>query len=177
MLMAEAWARTPSIGRTGMPRPVCEAARSAAPDSLCLGSGSAAITLVHAFIGGLSVAAGTAHARWLRQIATVCSAEVLPATITEASRALGPILPSSARERWPFCVLHDSCHAAPLDQPGLPPIGSGRRTGGSRRHPHPVILVANGHCVGAGGAGSCCMGVSPSNRKSVARTTLSHLPR
>ena len=32
------------------------------------------------------------------------------------------MLPSSARELWPFCVLRDSCHAALPDQPGLPPI-------------------------------------------------------
>ena len=47
VLGAEAWARTPSIERTGVSRPVCEAARSAAADSACLGSGSATRTLVH----------------------------------------------------------------------------------------------------------------------------------
>ena len=46
VLMADAWARTPSIARTGMHRPVCEAPRSAAADSPCLGGGSAAKTLV-----------------------------------------------------------------------------------------------------------------------------------
>ena len=100
-----------------MPRPVCEAARSAAADSPCLGGGSATKTLVHPCIGRLSVVAGTARARWLRQLAAVCWAEMLPATTSEAGRALGPMLPASARERWPFCVLRDSCHAAKLDKP------------------------------------------------------------
>ena len=142
VLMAEAWARTPSIARTGMPIPVCEAARSAAADSPCLGSGSATKTLAHACIGRLSVVAGTARARWLRQLAAACWAEVLPVIASEAGRALGPMLPSSARERWPFCVLRESCHAALPDQPGLPPIGSGRPTGGSRHHPYPLGLAA-----------------------------------
>ena len=134
-LMAEAWVRTPSITRTGMPRPVCEAARSAAADSPCLGSGSATKTLAHACIGRLYVVAGAARARWMWQLAAVCWAEMLPIATAEADRGLGPMLPSSARELWPFCVLRDSCHAAVPDQPGLPPIGSGRRTGGSRRRP------------------------------------------
>ena len=95
-----------------MRRPVCETARSAAADSPCLGSGSATKTLVHACIGRVSVAAGTARARWLRQLAAACWAEVSPTTTAEASRALGPMLPASARERWPFFVLRDSCHAA-----------------------------------------------------------------
>ena len=72
VLMAEAWARTPSIGRTGMLTPVCEAARVAPADAACLGSGSAARTLVHPCIGRLSVAGGTARARWLQQLAAVC---------------------------------------------------------------------------------------------------------
>ena len=92
-----------------MPTPVCEAARSAPADAACLGSGSAARTLGHPCIGRLSVAGGTARARWLRQLAAVCWAEVLPATTTEADRALGPMLPSSARGHWPFCVVRDSC--------------------------------------------------------------------
>ena len=138
VLMAEAWSRTPSIGRTGMLRPVCEAARSAAAGSPCLGSGKATKILVQPCIGGLSVAAGTARARWVWQLATVCWAEVLPTTTSEADRGLGPMPPSSARELWPFCVLRDSCHAALPDPPGLPPIGSGRRTGGSRHHPYPL---------------------------------------
>ena len=119
VLMAEAWARTPSIARTGMPRPVCEAARSAAANSPYLGSGSATKTLVHACIGRLSVVAGTARARWMWQLAAVCWAEMLPTTIVEADRVLGPMLPSSARELWPLCVLRDSCHAALPDQPGF----------------------------------------------------------
>eukprot|EP01044_Picomonas_judraskeda_P036956 COSAG03_NODE_16557_length_398_cov_0.842809_1_plen_61_part_01 len=57
-------------------RSVCEAASSAAADPPCLGSGSATKTLVHPCIGRVSVAAGTARARWLRQRAAVCWAEV-----------------------------------------------------------------------------------------------------
>ena len=110
VLMAEAWARTPSIGRTGMPRPGCEAGRSAAAESLCLGSGSAAKTLVHARIGRLSVVAGTVRARWLRQLTTGCWAEVVSSATTDADRAFGPMLPSSGLEHWPFCVVRDSCH-------------------------------------------------------------------
>ena len=141
-LIAEAWSRTPSIGKTGMPKPVCEAVRSTPADVPCLGSGSAARTLVQPCIGRVSVAAGTARARWLRQLAAICWAEVLPVTTAEANRALGPMLPSSAWEHWPFCVVRDSCHAAQPYQPGLPPIGSGRRTGGSRHHPYPPRLAA-----------------------------------
>ncbi len=48
VLMAEAWVQAHSIGRTGMHRPVYEVARSATTDSPCLGSGSAARTLVRA---------------------------------------------------------------------------------------------------------------------------------
>ena len=98
-LVAEAWVGAPSIGRTTMLRPVCEAPRSAAADSPCLGSASAAKTPVHPCIGRLSVVAGAAGARWLRQLAAVCWAGVLPAATTEAGRALGPMLPSPARER------------------------------------------------------------------------------
>ena len=103
-----------------MRRPVCGVARSALADAACLGSGSATRTLVRACIGRLSVVAGTAHARWCSPFAAVCWAEVLPVIAADAGRALGPMLPSSARERWPFCVLRDSCHAALPDQPGLP---------------------------------------------------------
>ena len=109
------------------PRPVCEAARSVASNSPCLGSGSPTKTLAHVCIGHLSVVAGTAHARWLRQLAAACWVEVLPITPAEADRALGPMLPSSAREHWPFCVVRDSCHAALPDQPGFSPIGSDAR--------------------------------------------------
>ena len=157
-----------------MLRPVCEAPRSAAADSPCLGSASAAKTPVHPCIGRLSVVAGAAGARWLRQLAAVCWAGVLPAATTEAGRALGPMLPSSAREHWPFCVVRDSCHTALPEQPSLPLIGSGRRTGGSGRHPYPSDRLADdGHCLDAAGAGPCCMGVSLSHRKSVAQTPLS----
>ena len=78
-----------------------------------------------------------------RKLAAVCLAEVLPVTAADAGRALGPMLPSSARERWPFCVLRDSCHAALPDQPGSPSIGSGRWTGGSRRHPLLIRLATD----------------------------------
>ena len=49
--------------------------------------------------------AGTARARWMWQLAAVCWAEMLPIAIAEADRGLGPMLPSSARELWPFCAL------------------------------------------------------------------------
>ena len=32
--------------------------------------------------------------------------EMLPITAAEAGKALGPMLPASAREHWPSCVLH-----------------------------------------------------------------------
>ena len=166
VLMAEAWVRTPSIGRTGMPRPVCEATKAAAADSACLGSGSATKALAHACIGRLSVVAGTAHARWSSTFAVVCWAEALPVTAAEAGRALGPMPPASARERWPFCVLRDSCHAALLDQPGLPQNGSGRWTGGSRRRPRALRLTNDGYCVDIAGAEPCCVGVPLSDRAS-----------
>ena len=89
-----------------MRRPVCGVARSAPADAACLGSGSATRTRVHACIGRLSVVAGTARARWLRQLAAICWAEVLPVTAAEPNRTLGPMLPASAREHWPSCVLH-----------------------------------------------------------------------
>ena len=85
-----------------MLRPVCEAPRSAAADSPCLGSGSATKTLVHPCIGRLSVVAGAACTRWLWQLAEVCWGEVLPVTTAEVGRALGPLLTSSARALLPF---------------------------------------------------------------------------
>ena len=102
-----------------MRRPVCGVARSAPADAACLGSGSATKTPVQPCIRRASVGAGTASARWLRQVVTACWAEVLPGTTSKANRALGPMLPASARERWPFFVLRDSCHAALPDQPGF----------------------------------------------------------
>jgi hypothetical protein len=174
VLMAEAWARTPSITRTGMSRPVCEAARSAAADSPCLGSGSATKTLAHACIGRLSVVAGTARARWCSPFAVVCWAEVHRVVASEADRGLGPMLPASARERWPFCVLRDSCHAALPDQSGLPQIGSGRWTGGSRRRPRALRIATDGHCIDAAGAGPCRVGVLPPARQLVSQTALLH---
>ena len=120
MLMAGAWVRAPSIGRSEPSGAVCVAARSAATYTACLGSGSAAKTLDHACIGRLSEPAETSHARWLWQLGGSCCAETLPTTADEAGRALGPMLPSLARELWPLFVLRDSCHAAPADEPGLP---------------------------------------------------------
>ena len=115
--MAEAWARTPSIGRSEPPGAVCLAARSAAAYAACLGSGSARKTLVRACIGRLSEPAGTGCARGLWRLAGSCRAEMLRVASAKPDKALGPMLPSSARERWPFCVLRDSCHAAKLDKP------------------------------------------------------------
>jgi hypothetical protein len=172
--MAGAWVRAPSIGRAGTPRPVCEAARSAEADYACLGSGSAIGTRFAACIGRLSAVAGTGRSRCLWQVVAVCWAEALPATVTEAGRAFGPMLPSSAREPWPFCVVRDSCHAALPDQLGLPSVGSGRRTGGSRHHPRPLRLAAVKHCLDAAGAGPYCMGVALANRNSAAQTPFSH---
>ena len=168
-LMAEAWVRTHSIGRTGPHRPACEAATSATADAACLGCSNAARTVVRVCIGRLSVVAGTARARWCSPFAAVCWAEVLPVTTADAGRALGPMLQSSARERWPFYVLRDSCHAALPDQPGSPSIGSGRWTGGSRRRPHLVRLATGENLMDDAGAWPCCVGVSLSNRKSAAR--------
>ncbi len=110
--MAGAWVRTPSIERTGAFRALYEAARSAVANSLCLGSDSTAKTQVRLCIRRLSVVAGTAHVRWLWQPASICWAAVIPVIATDAGRALGPMLPASARERWPFFVVRDSCHAA-----------------------------------------------------------------
>ncbi len=120
VLMVETWVRTPSIRRTGPFRAPCEATTSATADAVCLGCGSATRTMVRPCVVRLSVVTGTAHARWCSPFATICWAEVLPVVASEPSRALGPMLPASARERWPFCVLRDSCHAALLDKPGLP---------------------------------------------------------
>jgi hypothetical protein len=120
VLMAETWVRTPSIRRTGPFRAPCEAATSATADAACLGCGSATRTVVRPCIVRLSLVAETARARWCSPFAAIWWAEALPVTAAEAGRALGPMLQASARERWPFCVLRDSCHAALLDQPGLP---------------------------------------------------------
>ena len=153
-----------------MPRPVCEAARSAAADSPCLGSGSATKTLARACIGRLCVVAGTARARWCSPCAVVCWAEALPVTAAEAGRALGPMLPASARERWPFCVLRDSCHAALPDQPGLPQNGSGRWTGGPRRRPRALRLTTDDRCVDTAGVWPCCVGAPLSDRAGRSQT-------
>ena len=120
MLMVGACVRAPSIGRSEPLRAVCVAARSAAADAACLGSRSAAKTLDYACIGRLSEPAGTGRARWMWWLAGSCCAEMLHVIAAEADRALGPMLPSSARELWTFFVLRDSCHAALPDEPGLP---------------------------------------------------------
>ncbi len=122
------------IGRMVPFRALCEATTPATADVACLGCGSAARIVVRLCIGRASVVAGTARARWCSPFAAVCWAEVLPVTAVEAGRALGPMFPASARERWPLRVLRDTNHAALPDRPGLPPNGSGRQTGGSRRH-------------------------------------------
>ena len=176
--MAEAWVRTHSIGRTGPHRSVCEAVTSATADAACLGCGNAARTVVGVCIGRLSVVAGTARARWCSAFAAVCWAEVLPVIVIDAGWALGPMLLASARERWPFCVLRDSCHAALPDQPGSPSIGSVRWTGGSRRHPRLPRLATDGQVLDDVGAWPCCVGMSLSNRKSAAQNgPLPRLPQ
>ena len=121
-----------------------------------------------------SVVAGTARARRCSPFAAVCWAEVLPVTVTETGRALGPMLPSSAWELWPFCVLRDSCQAAVPDQPGLPSTSSGRRTGGSRHRPRLIKLANDYYRMDAAAAWPCCVGMSLSNRKSAAQTALLH---
>ena len=125
-----------------------------------------------ACIGRLSAAVGTGRARCLWKAAAVCWAEVLPVIAADAGRALGPMLPSSARERWPFCVLRDSCHAALLDQPGLPSNGSGRWTGGSRRRPRARRLTTDYHCFNTVGVRLCYVGSPLSDREKVVQTRL-----
>ena len=131
------------IGRMARFRALREATTPAAADVACLGCGSAARIVVRLCIGRASVVSETARARCYSPFAVVCWAEMLPVIATEAGRALGPMLPASAWEPWPFCVVRESCHAAVLDQPGLPSIGSGRRTGGSRRRPRLLKLAAD----------------------------------
>ena len=157
-----------------MPRPNDEAARSAAADSACLGSGSTAKTLVQPCIGRLCAVVGTGRARCLWKAVAVCWANALPITASEADRVLRPMLPTSAWESWPFCVVRESCHAAMPDEPGLPSIGSGRRTGGSRRRPRLPRLVTECFCIDPAAAWLCCVAVFQSNRKSAAQTATMH---
>ena len=110
--MAGAWVRAPSIARTGTSRALCEAAASAAADAACLGRGTASKSLDLACLGRVSQPVGTGCARWLWRLAGSCCAEMLLVTSAGADKALGPMLPSSARELWPFCVLPASCPAA-----------------------------------------------------------------
>ena len=72
----------------------------------CLGSGSDAKSLARACIGRPLEPAGTGRPRWLWRLAGSSCAEMLPITAAEAGKALGPMLPASAREHWPSCVLH-----------------------------------------------------------------------
>ena len=166
VLMAEAWARTPSIARTGMPRPVCEAARSAAADSPYLGSGSAT---KHWF-----TRASDASPWWLR-LPALAGCGSLPRSV-----GLRCSPPQSSRQTGgsDLCSFHQhassghsACFVIRVTQlcrisQVLPPIGSKRRTGSSCHHPYPLKLAADGHCMDATDAGPCCMGVSLSNRKS-----------
>ena len=174
VLMAEAWVRTHSIGRTGPHRPACEAATSAMADAACFGCGSGVRTVVRVCIGRFSVVAGTARARWCSPFAAGCWAEVLCVTAADAGRALGSMLLASAREPWPFYVLRESCHAAVPDQPGLPSIGSGRRTGGSRHRPRLPRLATDCYCMDPATAWPCCVAVFQSNRKSAAQMATMH---
>ena len=105
---------------------------------------------------------------------TRCKANALPIAAFEADRALRPMLPTSAWEPWPFCVVRESCHAAVPDQPVLPSIGSGRRTGGSRRRPNLPRLATDCYCIDPAAARPCCVAVFQSNRKSAAHTALLH---
>ena len=99
MLMVGAWVRAPSIRRSEPPGAVCLAARSAAACAPCLGSGSDAKSLARACIGRPLEPAGTGRPRWLWRVAGSSCAEMLPITAAEAGKALGPMLPASARER------------------------------------------------------------------------------
>ena len=91
-----------------MPRPNDEATRSAAADSACLGSGSTARHRFTGCIGRLSTVVGTGRDRCLWHVVAVCWAEGLFTIVSEPGRALEPMVPASARELWPFCVLRDS---------------------------------------------------------------------
>ena len=61
-------------------------------------------------------------------------------------------------------MLGDSCHAALPDQPVLPQIDSWLSTGGSRRHPCPIRLVADASSVDTAGV-VACVGAPLSDRK------------
>ena len=137
VLMVEAWARTPSIGRTGMLRPVCEVARSAPADAACLGSGSATRTPF--------TRASDAAPSWLG-LPTLAGCGSLPRSV--GLRCSRPQLPmqtggSSLCSRHQHASSgHSVCFVIRVTQlcqisQFLPPIGSGRRTGGSRHHPYP----------------------------------------
>ena len=86
-------------------------------DTACLGSGSASQNWFATCIGRLSVAAGTGPTNQLWQAVVACRAETLCTSSVDEGRALGPMRSVSARERWPFSVLRDSCFGALPDQP------------------------------------------------------------
>ena len=120
MLMVGARVQAPSIGRLESCGAVCVPARSAAAYVACLGRGSARKTLVASASNHSSAAVRSRLELAVGGGAGGCCTEMLPGTYVEADRAFGPILPPSARERWSFFVLRDSCHAALQDEPSLP---------------------------------------------------------
>ena len=61
------------------------------------------------------MAAEITRARCLWWLAVVFRAAVLTTLVAETGRVLGPMVPASARERWPYFVVRDSCHAALRD--------------------------------------------------------------
>ena len=157
-----------------MPRPNDEAARSAEADSACLGSGSTARHRFTACIGRLSASLGTGRVRCMWKTVAVCWANALPVIAFEAGRELRPMLPTSAWEPWPFCVVRESCHTAEPDQQGLPSIGLGRRNVGSRRRPHLPRLATDCCFIDPAVAWPCCAAVFQSNRKSAAQMATMH---
>eukprot|EP01043_Picozoa_sp_COSAG02_P017535 COSAG02_NODE_796_length_17128_cov_176.587586_6_plen_95_part_00 len=92
------------------------------------------------------MAAEAARARWLQQLPVACGAETLPIIANEEGRALGPMLPASAREHWPFFVLLDSCHAALSDRrvcSDLAPFARTVALAAAHAHPYfpPQVIV------------------------------------
>ena len=92
----------PRARPAGRPRSVLRASAAAVPRERGLGGAADASPW----------AAGAGHARRLWQLAVACWAEALHSTAAKRGRALGPMLPASARGRCPFCVLRAPCHAA-----------------------------------------------------------------
>ena len=141
-------------------------------DTACLGIGSASQNWFATCIGRLSVAAGTGPTNQLWQAAVACRAETLCTTSIEQGRALGPMHPVSARERWPFCVLRDSCLGAVPDQPEVAAYGLGTLKWWRSPPPTPLKHASNEPPVDSAGAGPCHVGVPLSDRNSVAQTPL-----